>query len=371
MKVRGFIKFILILGVIGSIILTLGAGCGTVLLYGPWEGLRDLWITTAMETFHHQYLAKWFFTPEYITEVVDRNKAQEPDEPTDLDLIHIGKETETESESETGSESETQAEPVTEITPDTEPEPETTTVETEPPAPAEPLITIENIEGKNTQGQKYIGYMMIISDPTLVRVGVSDRLGSYGEKLIDMCDRMNAVAGLNGGGFSDQEGSGNGAYAEGIVMQDGEIIWNSTPGKVHSVIGITNEGKLLLAKMTEDELLESDVRDAIEFTPFLIVNGTATKVGTTGVHPRSSIGQTADGKFLFLCIEGRSSHSAGATQKDVIDIMLRYGAVNCANLDGGSSSTMIHDGKLVNRTSSSSDMRHLATAFVVLVPEKE
>ena len=369
MAKKFFKKLILILLIVASAILILGSACGIVLLYGPYENLRDLWITTAMETFHHRYLAKWFFTPEYIELVVDRNKPKEPEEEIDLDLIHIGSETESETESEKESEpvSETGSEslPVTETETVTESE-----TESETQTEKEPLIVIDTLKGKNELGAGYVGYMMVISDPTLVRVGVSDKLGSYGQKLDAMCKSSDAIAGLNGGGFSDKEGTGNGGYAEGIVMKDGEIIWNSTPGETHSVIGISYEGKLVLKKMTETELKESDVRDCIEFTPFLIVNGVATKVGTTGVHPRSAIGQTADGKFLFLCVEGRSSKSAGVTQKDVIDIMLDYGAVNCANLDGGSSSTLIHEGKLINETSSSADMRYLATAFLVLDPEK-
>lgn len=368
---RFFKRFILILALIGSIILVLGSVCGIVLLYGPFESLRDLWITTAMETFHHRYLARWFFTPDYIELVVDRNKPQEPEEEIDLDLIHIGSDTEPASEPETEALPATETETETEVISETETATETEVItETEPETEPEPLIVIDDLKGKNELGATYIGYMMTISDPTLVRVGVSDKLGSYGQKLDSMCESYDAIAGLNGGGFSDQNGTGNGGYAEGVVMKDGEIIWNSTPGKTHSVIGITYEGKLVLKKMTDSELKESDIRDCLEFSPFLIVNGVATKVGTTGVHPRSAIGQTADGKFLFLCIEGRSSRSAGATQKDVIDIMLEYGAVNCANLDGGSSSTLIHEGKLVNKTSSSADMRYLATAFVVLDPDK-
>ena len=364
-----FRKFILILLIIASAILILGSACGIVLLYGPYEELRDLWITTAMETFHHRYLAKWFFTPEYIELVVDRNKPQEPEAEIDLDLIHIGGTAETESETETEKENEPDPETESESLPVTETESETE-AGSETQTEKEPLIVIDDLKGKNELGASYVGYMMTISDPTLVRVGVSNKLGSYGQKLDAMCESLGAIAGLNGGGFSDQEGTGNGGYAEGIVMKDGEIIWNSTPGKTHSVIGITYEGKLVLKKMTESEIRESDLRDCIEFTPFLIVNGVATKVGTTGVHPRSAIGQTADGKFLFLCVEGRSSRSAGVTQKDVIDIMLEYGAVNCANLDGGSSATLIHEGKLINETSSSADMRYIATAFVVLDPEK-
>jgi len=368
------IRFCCVAGILLSFILFLGSACGIFLIYGPMESLRELWITTAMETFHHQYLAKWFFPATYITEVVERNKAQEIDEEIDLSLIHIGEDSETASEteketasSETLPVSETESESVTE----TETAPETES-ETEPPQPKsqEELVTIEKFSRKNTQGLSYDAYMMIVEDPTLLRVGVTSRIGEHGETLRTICEKNDAFAGINAAGFSDPEGKGNGAYPEGVVMKDGKVIWNSTEGKKHDVIAVTWDGKLLLKQLTDAELTENNIRDAVEFNPFLIVNGVAAKVGVTGVHPRAAIGQTADGKFLLLIIDGRSAKSAGATQKDVIDIMLDYGAVNCANLDGGSSATMVYQGKLINKPSSISEMRSIATSFIVLDPVK-
>ncbi len=374
-------KFLCIVAIILSLGLFLGSAAGIFLIYGPMESLRELWITTAMETFHHQYLAKWFFPASYITEIVEKNKAQAIDEEIDLSLIHIGKEDET--GSETGSEpaSETESEPVSETGSETESEPASETVtetetesETEPAPPKsqEELVTIDKFSRKNTQGLSYDAYMMIVEDPTLLRVGVTSRIGKHGETLRTICENYDAFAGINAAGFSDPEGQGNGAYPEGIVMQDGEVVWNSSKGKKHDVIAITWDGKLFLKQLSDDELTaeEYNIRDAVEFNPFLIVNGTAAKVGVTGVHPRAAIGQTADGKFLLLIIDGRSAKSAGATQKDVIEIMLDYGAVNCANLDGGSSATMVFQGKLINKPSSISEMRSIATSFVVLDPVK-
>ena len=366
---RFFKKFFCITACILFFVLFAGSACGIFLIYGPMESLRELWITTAMETYHHQYLAKWFFPASYITEVVERNKAQDIDEEIDLSLIHIGENTSTEAESETIPGSET-AVPDSETVPaDTGTEPVSET-EPETPKSQEELVTIERFTRKNTQGLSYDAYMMIVEDPMLLRVGVTSRLGKHGDTLKQMCEHYDAFAGINAAGFSDPEGQGNGAYPEGIVMKDGEVVWNSTKGKKHDVIAITWDGKLLLKRMTDDELTENNIRDAVEFNPFLIVNGVAAKVGVTGVHPRAAIGQTADGKFLLLIIDGRSAKSAGATQKDVIEIMLDYGAVNCANLDGGSSATMVFQGKLINKPSSISEMRSIATSFIVLDPVK-
>ena len=59
------------------------------LLYGPWHGFRDFWITTAMTTLNHQYLAKWFYSEDTINKVLAENRVIPPDEDTKTDLIEI------------------------------------------------------------------------------------------------------------------------------------------------------------------------------------------------------------------------------------------------------------------------------------------
>ena len=62
---------------------------GLFLLYGPWHGFRDFWITTAMTTMSHQYLAKWFYSDEVINSVLENNKVIEINEEINTDLIQI------------------------------------------------------------------------------------------------------------------------------------------------------------------------------------------------------------------------------------------------------------------------------------------
>ena len=66
------------------------------------------------------------------------------------------------------------------------------------------------------------------------------------------------------------------------------------------------------------------------------------KSGDTGTAQRTAIGQRADGSVIFLVTDGRTASSLGATPNDVIGIMLEYGAVTAAMLDGGSSSMMYY-----------------------------
>ena len=66
----------------------------------------------------------------------------------------------------------------------------------------------------------------------------------------------------------------------------------------------------------------------------------------SGANPRTVIGQRADGAILLLVTDGRgASGHLGATAQDLINVMQQYGAVNAANLDGGSSSSLYYDGE--------------------------
>ena len=71
------------------------------------------------------------------------------------------------------------------------------------------------------------------------------------------------------------------------------------------------------------------------------------------------------GAVLLLAIDGRQTHSLGASFKDCIDVMMEYGAINAANLDGGSSTMMVYKGETVNSCASMYGSRRLPTAIIV------
>ena len=64
-------------------------------------------------------------------------------------------------------------------------------------------------------------------------------------------------------------------------------------------------------------------------------------------------------------VDGRQANSLGATYTDLIDIMLDFGAVNAANLDGGSSSYMVYENEIITTRASLYQPRRMATAILV------
>ena len=63
-----------------------------LVVYGPIDKARVFWITTAMETFDHKYLANIFYSENTIKQVMSENYMDEINEDTDVSSISIGQE---------------------------------------------------------------------------------------------------------------------------------------------------------------------------------------------------------------------------------------------------------------------------------------
>ena len=194
-------------------------------------------------------------------------------------------------------------------------------------------------------------YLVAIYEPDKIQLISKEQLGTQsGERIITMCERYGGVVCINGGGFVDY-GYGSGIPI-GYVIEDGNITWSD--GDINTargdIIGMTKDGKLkLMSNATGQEALDAGVVDALQFGPFLIVNGKSIDIvgDPWGRSPRVAIAQRQDGVMMFLVIDGEN-YINGASLQDVVDTLLKYGAYNAANLDGGTSATLIINNKLIN-----------------------
>lgn len=229
----------------------------------------------------------------------------------------------------------------------------------------QPLVKVEEVSGSG-----YRGYVMTVSDPTKIRLGVPGKVGK-GEKVSSMVSRLGAVAGVNGGGFDDPNWRGNGFKPIGLVISQGKMYYNGMGSKTTAqIVGLDKQGKMIAGRYSISELSKMGVQEAVTFQPRIIVNGKGQiknqKEGW-GIAPRTAMGQKEDGSILFVVIDGRQpGYSIGASLYDVQQVMLEHGAVIAANLDGGSSTVLVgKDGEILNKPSSEYGERYLPTAFLV------
>ena len=207
-------------------------------------------------------------------------------------------------------------------------------------------------------------------------LGTSDNMGyQAGLQLTDMVAKYEGVAGINAGGFNDENGRGNGGIPQGLVITDGGLAWGNR-GTTYNVIGFDKNHILHVGTMTGQQALDAGIYYAVSFVTHdglasaLIINGEVQYQNlASGVNPRTAIGQREDGAVLLLVLDGRSINTLGATMENICDVMLEYGAVNAGNLDGGSSSVMVYEGEIINSCASVTGPRNIPTGFIVLQEE--
>lgn len=323
------------------LILWIGIICcfsGLFLLYGPYRGFREWLVTTAYNTMTHRYLADWFYDETTIQECLERNKLIEVIGTTDSSQITFSVD------------------------------------DNKGPFANEYEEAVLKRSDKNNdykiiriKEEKYTGYLAVIYDPSRIKTAVTSNLGKSGEYLSEMSKKNKGLLAINAGGFADDNGEGTGGTPLAVTISSGKEITNSAYDGKGGIIGFNEQNVLVL-----DSNMNTDgIRDGVTFGPFLIVNGqsaTVTGNGGWGRAPRTAIGQRADGKVLFLVLDGDRTLGRGATLKDEIEIMERYGAINAANLDGGTSTCMTVNNTLVNdATAQNGDHRSrpIATAFVL------
>lgn len=289
------------------------------LAYGPFGYFRNLFVNTALKTMHHKYFAYVLYSEKTVEHIKNSNYFVKISDSTNTDNIVIDTKEKTKYKD----------------------------------AYEKELLTRD----KNNQDYKVLnikvgsanGYLVAIYDPAKVHLISKQQLGTkYGERVITMCEREKGLVCINGGGFKDS-GYGSG-IPNGYVVKDGKVIWSDGYNPKAELIGFTNDNKLLLTTdSAENAIKTKNLRDAIEFGPFLIVNGKPIEIvgDPWGKAPRVAIAQRKDGVVMFLVVDGEN-YLFGASLKDMVETLQKYGAYNAANLDGGTSATLIIKNQLVN-----------------------
>ena len=313
-----------------------------IFCYGPSKSARDIFVTTMLETGQMKFVVGLVMDQDSVKEIVDSNSMQSMKEEVDNDLIKV---------------EENKNQP--------------------------------DIELKEISGNTFFAKMLIIKDPSRVKLAsiYDGSWKTYGVTLDKLVKDNDAVAGVNGGLY---QSSGNkGGSPLGVVVRDGKIEYNQPTGLAGLyLIGLNEDNLLQIIDLqnknkseVENIIKENKIRDAVAFQEEssdannhfvkLIINGERreTKGSGSGANPRTAIGQRKDGTILLLVTDGRGANGhLGATASDLIDVMEEYGAVNAANLDGGSSSSMYYNDKYemtsVTLYYSNSSWR-LPTGFIV------
>jgi len=95
-------------------------------------------------------------------------------------------------------------------------------------------------------------------------------------------------------------------------------------------------------------------------------NESISRVFFLARHPRTAVGVKTDGTLLFVTVDGRQpAESVGMSIPELTNLMLELGSLSAVNLDGGGSTTMVIEGRIVNRPSGSEGARRNADAILL------
>lgn len=216
----------------------------------------------------------------------------------------------------------------------------------------------------------YEGYAMKIklkSPDAMKMVLGKDKLGSA-ETTLQAVQRTGAVAGINAGGFADGKGQ---RYPLSTTVLNGKYVSGFQPTyKDLFFVGMDDKGKLIGGKFSNQAQLDKlNPTFGATFVPILLTNGNKTTIPdkwkTSPLRaPRTVIGNYRDDQLIVFVVDGYDEKGgSGATLEEIQSRLFQWGVKDAYNLDGGGSSSLIVNDKIVNRPSDGS-LRPVPTHFL-------
>ena len=217
------------------------------------------------------------------------------------------------------------------------------------------------------EGSTYVGKLAIVKDPSLVCVGRATHLPNRGDIINEFGENNDAFLAINASGFVDKGGHGSGGSVRGSLVIDG-VDYGSPEYGDFKFFGMKKKNNHFYIE-TPGNVDVKKYRWGVQFFPALIVDGECVVAGTygLGIQPRTTVGQSKDGTFYMLIVDGRQvGYSLGCTMEECANQLIKYKVYQAANLDGGSSSIMWYNGEHITRSSSPSGFgRYLPDALYV------
>ena len=197
-------------------------------------------------------------------------------------------------------------------------------------------------------GMNYRGVLVIGKDPSRVKLAPSNRLGAIGQYVGDIVQNHDALVGMTASGFGESPDVGEGGDMTGAAMHSGKTAGTHYPWG-YKRVELHLDNRLYITDSYKS--FSDNCTDASEWTPALIIDGkivVSEADNYTEMNPRACLGQTRDEAMMFLVIEGRRvGISIGTDTMVCADILARYDCYQAMNVDGGTSAIMYYEGEYI------------------------
>ncbi|MBM7563414.1 phosphodiester glycosidase family protein [Paenibacillus sacheonensis] len=221
-------------------------------------------------------------------------------------------------------------------------------------------IQSDNIRAQlfTIHAQYFSGYALKVKlkTPDAMKMVLGQDKNGGAETTLAAARRYGAIAGVNAGGFADDGGK---RYPLSTTVMNGSYLNGFDPSfKDLFFVGLNDNLELIGGKYSSREQLDKqNPKFGASFVPVLLQNGRTSTIPskwqTSPLRaPRTVVANYKDNQLLFLVIDGRNENgSSGATLEEVQILLQRFGAIDGYNLDGGGSSTLVFNGRVVNHPS--------------------
>lgn len=186
-------------------------------------------------------------------------------------------------------------------------------------------------------------------DPSHLLTALADN--SYGRNIKETTSTIakanDAVLAINGDFY--------GFRSTGFVVRNGTLYRDSANGDTDALV-IDKNGDFSIVNEATTDANTLDAQQVLSFGPALVESGSIvvdenSEVGQSAAsNPRTAIGQIGTNHYLIVVSEGRTDDSQGLSLYQLAQVMQDNGVQTGYNLDGGGSTTLYFNGKVVNQT---------------------
>ena len=194
---------------------------------------------------------------------------------------------------------------------------------------------------------------------------------TYGKNITDTTSNIASSVGaklaINGDYY--------GARSSGYVVRNGELLRETKTADSQEDMVLWSDGSMSVVTegdYTAQQLVDKGAQQVLSFGPGLIVDGSISVTANDEVgqamasNPRTSIGYIAGNHYVFVVADGRTDASVGLSLLQLAEFLKTLGVTQAYNLDGGGSSTMYYNGRVVNNpTTNGSKISERAVSDVV------
>lgn len=228
-----------------------------------------------------------------------------------------------------------------------------------------------NLTTKTVSNTKVYIADITVSSPKYLKTALAQN--TYGNNVTAKTSvtaaNNNAILAINGDFY--------GANTTGYVIRNGVIYRNTVREDAsNGDLAIYKDGSFGLVYENDasaKDLVKTGVVNLLAFGPTLVNNGKITVSSNSEVgqsmasNPRTAIGIIDKTHYVIVVSDGRTSESQGLSLYQLAQVMKSYGVKTAYNLDGGGSSTLYFNGKVINKPTTNGTISERAVSDIVYI----